>query len=219
MGAPALADLLVPDDLAHLRAAARRVRYADGQMVHGRGDPATRLSLVVQGAVRFVRRGRDGRLVTVSACGAGQSYGYLLASRPATRTHEAVAVGPTLVDHVARADLENILEARPRVMRALLELASVRLMIAIDLYDDARRLPPRVRLAKLLLLSLGAEGDVGVVEGLQEDLAQALGVSDVTLTTALRALADLGLVETGYRRVLVPSAARLRAWIEAQDPD
>ena len=219
MGAPALTDLLTPDDLTHLRAASRRMRYVDGQMVHARGDPATRLSLVTEGAVRFVRRGRDGRLVTVSACGAGHSYGYLLASRRTTRTHEAVALGPTVVDHIAQAELEPLLRDRPSLARALLELASVRLMIAIDLYDDARRLPPRVRLAKLLLLSLRPGGEAGVVEGLQEDLAQALGVSDVTLSAALRVLADLGLVETGYRRITVPSAPRLRAWIEAQDPD
>jgi CRP-like cAMP-binding protein len=216
-GLPSLAGRLSPEDLAHLRTLASRGRYGDGQLLHARGEGVLSLGLVVEGAVRLVRRRPDGRMITQSTWGPGHHFGYLPVTTSGGRSHDAIAVGPTVVDRLSPEAVEKLLAERPAVARALLDVTTRRLALLADLYDDMRLLPPIVRLAKLLLLALTGAPD-GRVRCVQDELAQLLGLSGVTVGQLLKKLSGLGLISTGYGYVTILDPERLDIWAAAQEP-
>ena len=67
-----------------------------------------------------------------------------------------------------------------------------------------------LRLLRMMAVDADAEADGGTsVRATQQQLADLLGVSRVTLGAALRDLTARGLVETGYGRIrLVPGSDR-----------
>lgn len=217
-GLPSLADCLSADDLERLQSIAVRSRFADGQWLHMRGDDNVRMGIVVEGAVRLIRRREDGRHVTQTTWGPGQHFGFLPALAGEPRTHDAIAVGPTVVDQLAAEPLDEVLAERPSIVRALLHVTTRRLALMVDLYDDIRLMPPIVRLAKLLLLARRSTQGGDRIECVQEDLAQMLGLSGVTVGQLLKTLSRLGFVETGYGAVTILEADRLALWAASQNP-
>jgi CRP-like cAMP-binding protein len=191
--------------------AAQRKVYRDGQTLQMRGDPNPGLVIVINGAVRLVREHADGRRVELDTIPAGQFYGSPLALRHRVRTHGGIAVSDTIVDRISPTALDPVLTAHPEILRALLDVTTRRLFRMTELYDDARSLPPVVRIAKLLLdLGRRRGGHVGTT---QAGIAEALGLSSVTVGTSLKQLATARLIATRYRAVEITDAAALRAWV------
>lgn len=218
-GALALVDLLSEGDVAKLERLARRSSYHDGQLVHERGDPDSTMCIVVKGAVRLVRRRADGQVIAVLTVKAGQHYGDTSAMNDVPRTHAAVAIGETQVDHFSRSAFDELIRTQPAVVAALYKVASYRLMVSIDLLDDARRLAPELRLAKIVQHSLRATETSERISCRQEDIAQMLGLSSVTVAKALATLTRANVLKTGYRYIEVPDITRLRDWVEANESD
>jgi predicted ArsR family transcriptional regulator len=55
------------------------------------------------------------------------------------------------------------------------------------------------------------------VSGKQEELAQILGLSTVSVIQNLKFLAAEGLIETGYLEIRVPAVDQLKRWVELRD--
>jgi CRP/FNR family transcriptional regulator, cyclic AMP receptor protein len=218
LSGPSLLDLLTPSTREWMAGLARRREYADGELVHARGDREASMYVVVRGAIRLVRIRRDGSQSFISKIGPGQHVADILLLANLPRTHTALAVGAVTIDHYDRAAFDQLIE-RHEVLLALYRIAGTRLGAALTMVDDLRTLSREAHLAKLLLAvtSNAKTGDaLGVV---QEDLASILGVSAMTVAKSLALLKGLGLIETGYRQVRVPDRARLRQWLAAQEPD
>jgi CRP/FNR family cyclic AMP-dependent transcriptional regulator len=98
---PRLQEFISPELDRALSREANSTRYSEGQLVHSRGESAPGLSIVRKGAVRVGNVGVDGSYLTTSILGVGQCFGEftLFASLP--RTHDATAVGDTVVDQVS----------------------------------------------------------------------------------------------------------------------
>lgn len=215
-GAPRLVDRLAPGLMAGLLARATRAVFADGQLIHARGDPDGRLCLVLEGAVRLGRLRRDGGLALLATVAEGHHFGHFPIPGIDARSHDAVAEGRTVLAYLARARLVDLMRETPELGVALLEIATHRLAVTTEFYDDVRRLTPAERLAKLLLRAAPGGGEVACT---QAQLAQTLGVSEVTLGKALRLLSQAGIAEPGYGLVRVPDSARLAAWMATRDPE
>ena len=214
---PSIVELLATEDLATLRSLGRRKVYADGETLHMRGDEAS-MGVVVEGVVRLYRQMSNGQRVLTASMTPGQHFGDILAFGVGRRTHTGIAASETIVDHYDRERFHRLLE-HPGITRALYITAAHRLTLAIDLVDDIRSLPPEVRLAKTLAMIQRSTGGGERIECLQEDMANLLGISAVTVAKAFKVLRGEGLLETGYRYVTIPDAGRLKAWIEAHNPD
>lgn len=212
-GVPSLLEQLTDEEMEFLSSLARRQNYADGEMVYEEGDAATGMSVVISGQVKLVKRHSSGNLLLETVVNPGQSYGDVTALLVGRRTHGAVAAGETVVDHFSPQAFEKVLEC-PGVLRALYRIATYRLSRAVEMLDDVRALPIEGRLAKLLGGMIEGDANSGHVECLQEDLANILGVSTMTIAKALSALRRQGLVVTGYRRIMIPDAKRLRDWVD-----
>lgn len=202
--------MLPPGMFERLCASGTRMSYTDGALVQARGDVRPGLSIVREGAVQIGNPGLDGSFVITSILGPGHCFGEMTLFGDLPRTHDAVAKGATLIDHVSPAAYERFAEANPALTRAIMTMMARRLHTLLEFADDLRRLPLKVQLAKLLLATVRD----GRVEATQEELAARFGVSRVAIGTALRMLEGEGLVNRGYAGIDVPDSAVLGRWID-----
>lgn len=213
-----LLDQLSPQTRQWMAQIARRSSYRDGEVIHKRGDPDPAMGVVITGNVRLVRLRADGTQTYVSSLLAGQHFGDVLMHGRSRRTHDAVAVGPTEIDHYDTRAFSRLLD-NGEVLRALYAVTALRLADAMHLNDDLRGLPREVHLAKILLHLARDSADGTTVTCRQEDLACFLGTTVMTLAKSLTLLKNQGLVETGYRRIRIGDRERLRGWMRTRYPD
>lgn len=216
-GAPILLELLNEEDRKLLAIAGQRRSYHDGEVVHERGEHGFHMGVVIEGTVELYRLRIDGKVVFATSVVAGQNYGDTTSASASSRTHRAISRGTTKIDHYTEAQLAQIMDERPSVTRALYHVAAFRLSTALEIFDDIRVLPTNVRVAKMILRMLKSSPILGEVQCRQEELAQILGLSMVSVAHNLKLLAADNLIETGYRRILVHDVSRLERWVHATD--
>ncbi|MCR9077911.1 MAG: Crp/Fnr family transcriptional regulator [Hyphomonadaceae bacterium] len=191
------------------------VRYQDGQLIHNRGDMKPGISIVVSGAVQVGIFGEDGTFIMTSHLGMGQTFGEFTLFANLPRTHDITAAGDTQINQIPAQTFHRLYDARPEISRALLTTSLVRTHRLLEMMDAMRRLPMRERTAKVLWTLIQTAGDVDKFECRQSDLAFALGVSRTSLSTALKQLAVLGLVKTGYGQITLPDPEKMKDWVGA----
>ena len=191
--------------------------YSDGELVQGRGDAKPGISIVRSGAVRLCNFGAEGTVVTTAVLGPGQVFGEFTILTDLPRTHDAIAVGATVLDQISRSAFERAAKKEPELMRALATSTALRLHAMLELLDDFRRLPLAVLTAKLLLGMSSETSDEATVECNQSDLSTTLGVSRVSIGKVIKTLQSEGLIEQRYGRVNIPSKQRLAYWVSERD--
>lgn len=195
-----------------LAAKGQRRCYSDGELIHNRGDIEPSMGIVIGGQVQLCRIHADGANRFVSVVQPGQHYGDIIMFGHRKRTHDAVAMGETTVDHYDSRAFQALL-AHADVVRALYHVTALRLNGSLAMSDDLRSLPREVHLAKLLLHQWRQGGGVAVIPCTQEDLAGLLGTSVMSLSKYLTALKREGLIETGYRQVVLHDPQLLKQWV------
>ena len=214
-GTPGLIEGLPPPLRDALQSAGVPVKYKDGQQIHSRGDVKTGLSIVRSGAVRMGNVGRDGAYMPTVVLGPGQTFGEFTLFADLPRTHDAEAVGDTVVDQVSRSRFERVMDDHPELRRQLLASLASRLHQALEFIDDIRRLPLPVRVAKALAVMAKTNTGSVTLKVKQTDLAETMGVSRVSMGKVLEELESLGLLQRGYGAIDLPDTAALKEWIDA----
>jgi CRP/FNR family transcriptional regulator, cyclic AMP receptor protein len=172
-------------------------RYADGDLICARGDPADQWIACAKGAVRVSSTSISGKLITLTYVEPGVWFGDVAIFDGERRTHDGYAHGDTTLVCVARADFRKILQTHVELYEALLQLQSRRIRVLFGLVEDLNTLPLRARLAKQLLhlarsygvasLDHGQEVRIGL-QLAQEELAQLLGASRQRVNQELKAM-------------------------------
>lgn len=197
--------------LERLIAAGTTRHYADGEFIFHQGDPPDGLVVVVSGMMAVGRHRHDGTYNLLTVLGPGEVTGDTSHFARAPRVNDGMAQGATTICTVPGAQLDLLIEADPAMARFLLYSMASQMHRMVRLIDAERRHPARIRLGWLLL----QECDVrtGLFEGSQQDLANLLGVSRVSLVSALAVLVDLGVVKPGYRRLWLTDREKLQGWL------
>ena len=182
-------------------------RYAAGEPVFLEGGPGDAMFVLHRGSVVARLTSAAGDVIDLGVAAEGHAFGYFEVVRPGPRTEDAVAVRDSTVVVVPAAVALRALRTSPDTLLALAR----DLVRIVGLQNRARsglRRPVDRRVAALLL-ELAAGRDVVHFGGPQTLLAQRLGIARQTLNTALRGLADRGLltVQPGGRSVTVDRAA------------
>ncbi len=115
------------DDLMALAAIAREKRFASGDVVYKTGDPGDAVFIIVEGAVRIEKDGRE-ILVLSSTESFGETSLLDGAPRPAT----AVAARPTRVLWIERHDFLDLVSDRPELLKGVFAAVSRNLRRVID---------------------------------------------------------------------------------------
>lgn len=207
---PRLLDLLDAEAQSILFRHTRRTHAWANQLVHQRGDLDGSVGIVISGTVQLLRREADGRVVSDSTVSSGEHYGDVSVLDPGERrTHEAVALTDSVIEHLDRQNFEHLLATQPVIVNALYRIATRRLAVTIELLDDARSLRPIDRISKAIGYAVDASGGDLVVRCRQEEIAQLLGLSGVTVSKGLAELQRRGAIKLGYRMIRVLSRADL----------
>jgi len=193
----------LPDDLqARLVDAATLRTLAARQPLFARGDEADGLYAVVDGSIRVSGASESGREALLTLLEPPSWFGEISIFDGAPRTHDAVAESESLVVHVARPALDDILAAEPRWWRELGMLVTSKLRLAFTAMEDMALLPIAVRLARRLALMAEGYGERSLrrrtVEVSQEQLAQMLSTSRQTANQLLKELEARGLIRLAY---------------------
>lgn len=202
-------------ELRRLVAIARRRRFARGEVVFHRGDPADTLHLIVRG--RFAARldTELGDTVTMSVHGPGDAFGELaLLEAEQTRSTTVAALEAAGTYAVHRDDFTRLRQEYPGVNEVLARLLAQRVRRTSELLAEALFATAETRVLRRLgeLAVLYGSGAPGTIVPLsQNEIAGLAGTSRATVNRVLRAEAKRGTVELNRgQTILVDPAALTR---------
>lgn len=193
----------------YLRPYAKGRSYKDGACIHGPDEPSHAFFWIETGAVRFNNVSRGGDHIEMFRLGPGDSFGEIALFSESAPPHFAYAVGDSELLRVSAASIGEAIENVPIVRDWMLRRFAVRLRNAYRMLDEVKRRKSADRVLRHIywLANNGFQKDDGNgIEITQEELADRLGLSRASVTSALRKLKDAGLVTTGYRSIRLEQA-------------
>ncbi len=215
--AKTLYDLLPDDVMDRVLEAGTSRKFKDGQIIQQRGDDRQGVSVLTDGQIVAGNAGLDGSFLVSALLRPGETFGEFTVFAGLPHTHTLWAQGDTQITFIKGSVFKKLMDDEPLLAHAMVTFTLLRNYELIEFVDAQRRLSLRVRIALLLLTSIGPEADRETVECRQEDLAVMLGVSRVAAGKALKRMEQDGLVHLHYGRVEVPDVARLKAEVAAED--
>lgn len=192
---------LFAHELAQLSARARVQQFSAGQFIQHQGDPGDAFWAVIDGYVTIGRHSADGAFTHFAVLAAGDLFGELAFFTGVPRQVDAIAEGGASMIAIDRPLLRQLMAADVGWAELLLRSLSRQLASALDTIDAERRLSATDRLAHLLVTMARSSAGRDTVDATQQQLADLLGVSRVTLGAAMGELARLGQVEQRYRQI------------------
>ncbi|AOY95364.1 Crp/Fnr family transcriptional regulator [Cupriavidus sp. USMAA2-4] len=179
--------------------AARRERYADGEMIFARGDAPTNFYLVLSGRARMSRVSAGGREAVYAVVGRGQWFGEISLLDGKPRTHDGFAVGSTELVALGWHDFQRILAVHPEGMQLIVRQICARLRMAFDHAESAQQAPVDARMAERLLEL--ADSTERVVHISAEELGDMVNRSRQTVAKYLQAWEAAGWIRRRYREI------------------
>ncbi|MGJ8670103.1 MAG: Crp/Fnr family transcriptional regulator [Oceanococcus sp.] len=210
---------LPQDLLQRLACLGTRQHFGDKQLIASRGDCDRELNIVESGAVKVSNVDVGGRKVETAVLEAGDSFGEftLLAGSP--RFYDFHAQGETIIRSISKAQFDDLMQSSTEFRDGIVAMLTQRLLNAVEIIEDMRRLPLPAQLAKFLLLRCTPQHDSEWrYTGTQTDLADALGVSRVALGHALKTLSNAGLLKTAYGYIEINQRDKLAQWVRQRSP-
>lgn len=193
---------------ARLAALGKRRKFEDGAWIYQRGDASDGFWLIASGQAVLGRYGEEGAFTVYAVLGAGDLFGELAHFAGLERQVDAVADGSAELVWIAGAEVRRLLASEPDFALLLLHSLASQLRTALDRIEDDARLSLTARCGRRLA-DLAQETD-GRVALTQQDLADLLGASRVSVGKALAEFAAAGLIRRGYGWIEVADPARLR---------
>lgn len=172
-------------------------RHPAGQVLRAEGESAGHLLLLTHGRVSATVSTSAGRLIRVGTWAAPCALDKIAVIDGGGHTATLTALEPCWVRSVRRehflALIDNVASVRRHVLRVLADNARQHQ----QRFTDAVTMSGEARLAAWLLAEAAAERNGSVaVPGTQQELADLLGVTRVTVNRALSRLRRDGLIET-----------------------
>ena len=186
--------------------------FVRGQLIQQRGDPGTEFWYVETGTVQIGCYSEDGDWIMFAVLGAGESFGEQAFLGEFPRMVDAIASADSNIIRIGEVELQNLLDTEPRSARILLKTMAHMLQQAFDLIEAGRRLSTAERLVQALANQCGDELDVEI-NLTQQELADLIGVSRVSLGKALSILEEQDLVRRGYGKLTVPDGKKLGGYV------
>lgn len=199
-----------------LVAAAQRRDFADGGIIHHQGDPPAGLYAVLKGSVKVSSLSTEGRECVFRYLAPASWFGEIGMLDHGARTHDAMAVGETMLLILPPAELARILEDHPIFHRHLALLLCRVVRTAFTMLNDAALLNVPARLAKRLASFAEAYGlsrDGGILISVhlpQDDLAMLVSTTRQTINRRLADWQRRGWIEIRYGKILIRDLAALQ---------
>lgn len=186
-----------------------------GQALWEAGDPPDRLTLIVAGRVKVLRRGPTSDVI-LEIFGPGEPVGAAAVYNRIPYPASAVAMEPTSLLTLPAVEYFALLERHPEIAKSLIGEIT-RLYVALShKLEESRQQRVEARVARLFLglgERLGRPSDEGIVIPMhfsRQEIAEMIGSTVETTIRIMSRWGREGIVLTGQNRFVVPSLDTLR---------
>lgn len=214
VGAPALFASFPADVQAEFRDKAIRRSFSSGQFLHHRGDEADGFWIVENGQVKCGHQDAQGNMHVLFILGSGDSFGELACLGQFERVLDIEALGKVDMLWVSDRIFSEEIGRSPDIAREMLKILAKQLQEALDNLLVFRNMSAPKRLAQRLIAFAGDRPPPVKLGIKQQELAELIGVSRMTIASALAELEAMGLVTRRYGHLVVEDPAALRAWMK-----
>jgi CRP/FNR family cyclic AMP-dependent transcriptional regulator len=203
------------ENLATLLEIGRSTNVPAAQVLFHKGDEPDRFFVVVAGSARASAPSHDGRDLVVRLFAAGDICGEIAVLDGGARTADVTTTEPCELLVFERNRFNRYLIDHPEVTRELAGILARRLRQTTELLSDNAFLGVPARLAKVLLSlarsrgGASADDKVITIELSQQELAEMVGTSRVSINKQLREWEEQGLVEIKRRRLTIHDIGEL----------
>ncbi|MET9692104.1 Crp/Fnr family transcriptional regulator [Streptomyces sp. NPDC006514] len=187
----------------------REARFERGERLLREGEYGSYVFLLLSGWYKVLARTQDDREGLLAVRAGGDLVGELACFDAQPRVATVVAAGTGSAKLIARQPFLDLLATYEEAAQAVMCTVAGKLRWATRRRQDFGGCPVGTRVARVLLELARAYGHpcaTGVSIGVsltQPELAELVGASEPSVHRELRSLRERGVVETGYRRVLV----------------
>jgi CRP-like cAMP-binding protein len=177
-----------------------------GETLYEQQDRSDYFYLILRGYVKFYVLRHDGTTLLLEIVGEGGIFGEGAAFDRQPRLVSAAAVTDVRLVRFDPATIRNLLTTDVDLSLSLLALMSAKQRILARKLAQTTAPSATERLAELLLRLTererrGRAPEDQIVRLTHDQMAAMIGVSRITVTRLLRALADTGAIVTGHREV------------------
>jgi len=214
VGAPALFASFPEEVQAEFREKSIRRSFSNGQFLHHRGDEADGFWIVESGQVKCGHQDAQGDMHVLFILGPGDSFGELACLGQFDRVLDIEALGKTEMLFVSEKIFSEILARAPETARFMLQILAKQLQEALDNLLVFRNMPAPKRLAQRLLAFAGDRNPPVKLAIKQQELAELIGVSRMTIASTLAELEALGFITRHYGHLVIEDPGALRRWMK-----
>lgn len=194
----------------HLLNAGGARTFRPGTPLLRQGEAATHVLALVSGRVKIVLTSADGNTLILGIRGPREILGDMAVLGHAERSATVIAIDPCETRRIEASRFLRLVETY-RLEADLLSHAMTRIREGEQWRAELAQLPAGPRLARTLVHLVAADSwtpaDVGLS---QTEVGQAAGLSRAMVAAELRHLRELGVIETGRRRITIIDMPALR---------
>jgi CRP-like cAMP-binding protein len=213
---PLLANLS-DEDMLRVKADLRIRQYAKRDIVLQKGAPGDSLLFLLNGSLQVIDVTEDGRAVGLRMLQPGDFFGEIAVINGALRSASVVALTPVLVALLPRATALYLFSHSPSVANQMLRFLADKVQrdsefrSLLSIHNTSRRL-----YTYLNLMKEKKDGDEHVVENLptHQDIANMINTSRETVTRALLALSQAGIIKKGTHKITIIKPEELQKLIQ-----
>lgn len=208
------------DLLAEVKRLVRQRKVGAGETILIEGMPCEGLYFVVTGQVRLIRTAPDGRHHVLRVLGSGASFNDIAVFDGGPNSEGAVAVEPTTIGFISKADMTALLARHPEVATAALKLLSARQRALGTVVEDLALRDVTTRVARLLLGCIGRhehiieKADHACVRITHQEIATMVGSVREVVQRALKDLERDGAITLERARISIRDQERLEEWAQ-----
>lgn len=182
--------------------------FPSGTVLFTPGESVERLYILKRGRVAQYRITRSGKRLVTRYILPGSAFGIMGLLGQTTQGDYAETVENSIVCHVTRNDILQILRKQPEVCLRLLEAVGTRLLLAEERLVEASYSPIRVRLANFLLSNMDTTSGV-MSHFTHEEIGDMIGAARQTVTETLNQLQRQGLIVIEHKKIRILKRAAL----------
>jgi CRP-like cAMP-binding protein len=207
---------LTPEQIAHLSAHTRSKRLPKGEMLFNKGDFAHGFYVIVFGQIKLAFPSSSGNEKVVEIIGPKQSFGEaaVFAQRPYPVFAQAIA--DTLLLHIARDAIFELLETDTSFARHMLAGLAMRMHALIQDVESYSLRSSAQRVIGYLLEHCPTDSCEGSIEltlpTSKQIIASRLNLTPETLSRILHDLAEAKLIDMQGKRIRIGDLQRLREY-------
>jgi CRP/FNR family transcriptional regulator, cyclic AMP receptor protein len=197
-----------------LLATSIRRQFAPGQLIQHRGDIIDGFWVIDKGQVKAGHYRDDGEMQVLVILGKGDSFGELACLGGFARVVDVESIGASELLWISDKDFSRAIAASPQISRALLRALARQLQETIDHLLVYRKMPAIKQLGRILLTMCDGRPAPVILSVRQQELAELIGVSRMTVSTALTQMEEMGLMKRKYRNIVIANPEAMKVWMK-----